>query len=88
MQLRFNIPDISYLQQRSITFAINRIFVGGGPKDYETYFLLMNFIRLVDFAVREYTYGRRATLEFAETYRQPEPRSHLPSIRALRGVYR
>ena len=66
MQLTFNIADVSHLQQRSIHFAMNCVFGGGGPKDREAYFLVMNFARLVDFAIREYEYGRKATLEFAE----------------------
>jgi hypothetical protein len=37
-----------------LTFVLNRVFAGGGPKDPKSYALVMNFIRIVDHFVAEY----------------------------------
>lgn len=43
-------------------FAAKNIF--SSNRDYETYALLMNFMRLMDLAIREYENGRRLLDEF------------------------
>ncbi len=62
MKREFNIPDLSDLKTRSISFLINRIFLRAGPKEYKAYALVVNFIRLVDNAVTEYKLGRKSLL--------------------------
>jgi hypothetical protein len=48
-------PDLSNLSANaSLTFVLNRVFAGGGPKDPKSYALVMNFIRIVDHFVAEY----------------------------------
>lgn len=67
MEIKFNIPDLSELKPFSVTFMMSHFFTGSGPKGRKAFALVMNFIRLVDLAIREYENGRDALCEFATT---------------------
>jgi hypothetical protein len=61
-------PDLSNLSANaSLTFVLNRVFAGGGPKDPKSYALVMNFIRIVDHLVAEYEQTWAALTEFVNT---------------------
>src|SRR5436309_1771186 len=62
MSLQYNIPDLSALRTFRVSFAAEKIF--SSDRDYETYALLMNLMRLMDLAIREYESGRRVLDEF------------------------
>lgn len=66
MQLSYDIPDLSELRCLSIDF-LSRYIIGVGPKDRTAYALVMNFVRLADFAIIEYELAREAMHRFKET---------------------
>ncbi len=69
MRFNFEAPDLSSLKECSTLFAVRRIFQRAGPPDYQAYGLTVNYIRLVDIAIREYESGRSMLSRFAETTR-------------------
>jgi hypothetical protein len=62
--MKLDIPDISHLTRSSGHFMLAKVFMGAGPKGVESSGLAMNFLRLTDLAITEYTSGREASLEF------------------------
>ena len=66
MKFNFDAPDLSGLGELSTLFAARRIFQRAGPTHHEVYALTMNYIRLVDTAIREYENGRRMLSRFEE----------------------
>lgn len=66
MRKRFDVPDLSDLRGLSPMFAFRRFFQGAGPTQHKAYSLTMNYIRLVDTAIREYENGRRSLSDYEE----------------------
>ena len=66
MKIEFDVPNLSGLRPHSAIFVAH-MFRGAGLKRIETYALVMNLIRLVDLAIREYESGRVALNTFAST---------------------
>lgn len=64
MELIYEIPPLDDLKAKSSLFAMRHIFQAAGPKDYGSYALVMNFIRLVDLAIAEYELGRSSINSF------------------------
>lgn len=69
MKLKFDVPDLSGLRELSTLFAARRFLQRAGPTHHEAYGLTMNYIRLVDAAIREYESGRGLLSRFEETTR-------------------
>lgn len=77
VEIKYYVPNLSSLDQHSPFFMFNRYFRGAGPKNYEAYALVMNFIRLVDLAICEYENGRNVLEEFLAS-KNNSIVSHLP----------
>ncbi|MFA6054745.1 MAG: hypothetical protein WC769_05150 [Thermodesulfovibrionales bacterium] len=63
-EIKYELPNLSDLNQLSHIFMYNRFFTGIGPSDYEAYALFMNYVRLVDILLREYENGRKELMNF------------------------
>ncbi len=64
----FDAHALPKLRKLSGGFFMRRIFQKAGPQDRVAYGLSMNFIRLVDQAIRSYEAGRAAMEDFANTH--------------------
>jgi len=57
------LPDLGYrFAKVSITYLLNRCFVGGGPKHPVSHARIVNFIRIIDAVLEDYR-NMRFTLE-------------------------
>lgn len=63
MKYQFKAPNLSELDELSLGFALNHILNNSGNYNHTDYALVMNFVRLVDLAIREYENGRRKLCE-------------------------
>jgi hypothetical protein len=59
-----DIPDLSTLHAQAEWAAVIRSIGGGGSADQVAYTLQVNCIRLLDAAIRDYSLGRHAILQF------------------------
>ena len=65
---RFDAPPLPKLSMLSSSFVLRVVFQGCGAKDKTAYALSVNFVRLVDQAVRSYESARAALIVFVSTY--------------------
>ena len=70
MTKAINLPNLSDLPVHSDCSMLNHFLNSGGPRDTTAYALWMNFIRLVDVAVREYELGRQEIVGSASILRR------------------
>jgi len=64
MKVEPQIPDLANLRNISGWYALRRFFTGAGPREWDQYALVVNFIRLVDLARDEYQNGRARVYDF------------------------
>ena len=63
----FNAPILKKLSPISGEYVMKYIFQNAGFKEHSIHGLAMNFIRLVDQAIKSYNRGRESMIEFTET---------------------
>ena len=65
---RCEMPDLSNLNSKVIlTFILNAMLKGGGPRDLQAWALVISYVRLVDKAVVEYQSARAYLEEYVTT---------------------
>lgn len=64
----FDAPPLPNLERLSAIYLLSVVFQKAGRKDRVAYGLAINFIRLVDQAVRTYVAARESMIEFTHTH--------------------